>query len=74
MKYLASSVLFGVWAYLFHFYQDYNFTLYLEPGVSSGPVSRPAALWMFLPLAFGVYLFVVAEVERIRGKAAREAA
>ena len=69
MKYLASSLFFALWAYLFHFYMAQDFTLYLDPSVTAGPTSRPTALWMFLPLGFGIYLFVVAELERRRARA-----
>lgn len=75
MKYLASSVFFGIWAYLFHFYMAQDFTLRLYPREGGiGEVSETSALWMFLPLAFGAYLFVIAERERKIQAARAEAA
>lgn len=65
MKYVASGIFFGVWAYLFHFYAPREFLLRLYPREGgSGEVYETSALWMFLPLVLGIYLFVVAEVER----------
>ena len=73
MKYLASSVFFGIWAYLFRFYMSQSFTLRLYPREGgTGQVSEPSALWMFLPLALGIYLFIVAERERRTTKAGPE--
>ena len=71
MKYIASALFFGVWAFLFQFYMPQSFDLYLYPRGGEGEVSRPTAWWMFLPLALGIYLFVVAEIERIRRKGSR---
>ena len=69
MKYLCSALFIGIWAFLFRAYEASDFTLALVDTFGGHRAhTNPTALWMFIPLVMGLYLFVAAELERWRKK------